>query len=109
MHRKPVLQAGLVLFLLDILLFGILARPFPGLVSLLGYGDNLPVLLALVATGIIGFGLMAASTFLPEAETEESTLSQEILGREKLNHGAVYVEEDPMSVLDDEKKKEDHR
>jgi hypothetical protein len=50
------------------LMFGLLASPFPGLFGLVDFGGNLLVLLGFATLGIVGFGLMAVSTFLPEGE-----------------------------------------
>jgi hypothetical protein len=76
-------------------------------VVLVGTGNSVLILLIGAALGIIGFGLMVASTFLPEGKKEKPTFTQELMGRERLNYG-VYTEGNWKTVLD-EKDKEDKK
>jgi hypothetical protein len=108
MHRKPVLQAGLILTLITMLMIGgVVASPFPGLFDL--FGGSVVLLLAAAATGIVGFALMIASTFLPEGKSDKPTFTQEMMGRERMNYGGVYTEGNWRQVLDDKEKEEKKR
>lgn len=68
-------------------------------VVVFGTGSSVLILLIGATLGIVGFGLIVASTFLPEGKNEKPTFTQELMGRERLNYG-VYTEGNWKAVLD---------
>jgi hypothetical protein len=111
LHRRPVLQDGMILLLTAALIFiivGVVASPFPGLFGLFG-GESV-LLLAGGVIAFVGIALMIGSTFLPEEKRGKPTFTQELLGRERLNYGGVYTEGNWKRVLDDkDKEQKKHR
>ena len=103
MHRRPVLQAGLILWFLGALLgfMFVFVGGWLGAVQLL-------YLMAVGVLIFLGLGLAAASTFLPQGKEEKPTFTEELLGRERLQYGN-YAEGNWKAVLDEKERAEKER
>jgi len=103
LHKGQALKVGLGL----VAVWFLMAYVVTFGVVLFGTGSSVLILLIGSTLGIIGFGLMVASTFLPDKKNAKPTFTQELMGRERLNYG-VYTEGNWKTVLD-EKDKEDKK